>query len=323
MKKLFLSGALALSLLLPSYTATAVTKQALQPKVQQVNIIKDGMYDNHNSYVDESQYSLEQILESVELIGHDIAYSISYEDLDGQVYSTVETVSTSGTGIVIEKKDGKAYILTNNHVTKDNMPLNLQVPPCKWFKIEKTSDRLYIIKDGGIFQFFIKAKKVASDSNLDTALLEVEDSSTLKKFPYKIGNSDDLRAGDFIWIVGNPMGIIDYALKGNVSKTDSNFSPDWFMIGCNVQPGYSGGAVVAIRDGEYELVGIVVATIVRPQDQDGFPDALAGYGIAIKINPAMEMVNEYFNSLKKKDSTATATDQAKEQITIEEKIGNN
>ncbi len=265
------------------------------------------MYDNHNSYVDESKYSLDEIAESIELIGHDITYSMTYETLDGIVHSEAKTIGTSGTGIVIEKKNGKAYILTNNHVTEEKTSFNIQIPPSKWFKIEKYAERLYVVKGGeGTSQYLVRAKKVASNPRLDVALLEVDDDARdFKKFPYKIGNSDDLRPGDFTWIIGNPLGLTDYALKGNVSKLKSRSNSDWFMIGSDVQAGYSGGAVIAIRDGEYELVGIVVATLIRPDEgnKSGFPDALGGYGIVIRINPTMKMVDDYFDSIKKKDTS--------------------
>lgn len=298
MKKLFLGGALALSLLFNPYNSTAVVKR-IKSKVQQVNIIKDGMYDNHNAFVDESKYSLDVVLESIELVVHEVEYSINYETLDGKVFSTTKKGGTMSAGVVIEKKDGKAYILTNNHLTEEGIPpAEIEKIPsiCKWVKIEKVVDKLYLVKEEGTFRYKIEAKEVASDESLDVALLELEDSENLKKFPYKIGDSDDLRPGDFIWFVGNPLGLMDYALHGNVSKTVSPFSLDWFMISGDVQKGYSGGAVVAIRDGEYELVGLVVATMAEPAD-DGTYDVLGGYGLAIKINPAMNVVNNYFDSL--------------------------
>lgn len=291
MKKLLVSGAVALSLLFSPFTVTAAEQKQ---DTQQVSIIKDGMYDNHNAFVDESKYSLEKILESVEIIGHDVEYTLSYETLDGKIYSANKQISTRGSGVVIEKKDGKAYILTNNHLTEEFVPVNLNIDtPCKWLRLEKTSDRVYIVKRGIHYESKVTAKVLVSDSSLDIALLEVADSASFKKFPYKIGNSDDLRPGDFIWVVGNPLGLEDYTLGGDVSKLDYPSNSDWFMIGTSVQSGYSGGAVIAIRDGEYELVGIVVATLIRPDDDSSMYDALGGYGIAIKINPAMKIVEKY------------------------------
>lgn len=290
MKKLILSSALALSLLFSPYTFAS--EQTLKPKNQIVQtIIKDGMYDDHNAFVDESKYSLEKILESVELIQMDVEYTVTYETPEGKTTET-KTAQAFGSGVVIEKKDGKAYILTNNHVTEADLPDKTP----EGYKIDKVSERVYITK-GKIIPKEISAKKVAADKTLDVAILELEDSNDyFKKFPYKIGNSDDLRPGDFVWIAGNPLGLEDYVLKGNVSKASYPSEKDLFMIGCDVQPGYSGGIVIAIRDGEYELVGLVVATLIRPvKEQEPMPDALGGYGIAIKINPIMKLFNDYMN----------------------------
>ncbi len=290
MRKLILSGALALSLLFSPYTFAS--EQTLKPKNQIVQaIIKDGMYDDHNAFVDESKYSLEKILESVELIQMDVEYTVTYETPEGKITKT-ETAKAFGSGVVIEKKDGKAYVLTNNHVTEADFPDKTP----EGYKIDKVSERIYITK-GKIVPKEISAKKVAANKTLDVAILELEDSNDyFKKFPYKIGNSDDLRPGDFVWIAGNPLGLEDYVLKGNVSKTSYPSEKDLFMIGCDVQPGYSGGIVVAIRDGEYELVGLIMATLVRRvNDQEPMPDALGGYGIAIKINPIMKLFNDYMN----------------------------
>lgn len=291
MKKLLVSGVLALSLMMPSCITTYASKPALAPKTQLVDVIKDGRYDNHNAFVDESKYSLEEILDSVEMISYNIKYSVSYKDKEGLDVVEEKELGFLGSGVVIEKKGGKAYILTNSHVVTE--PDFGDLPD--GVKFEKISEKITIIKKGVLLDTEIEAKRVASDSTLDVALLEVEDGG-FKKFPYKIGNSKDLRPGDFVYIAGNPQGIEDYVLNGNVSKVNYPYNPDWFMIGCDVQGGYSGGAVIAIRDGEYELVGLVVATLVRRVEGD--VDALGGYGIAIKINPIMDFVNKHLDKAK-------------------------
>jgi serine protease Do len=288
MKKLLVTGALVLSLILPPYSLGS-SKEEPKQKQQLETIIKDGMYDDHNAFVDESKYSLEKILESVELIGCEAGYTITFTDQEGKVTKQNTVLRSIGSGIVIEKKDGKAYVITNNHVTNMDLPYETS----EGITVTQDYLNIYILKKGSLFINSIKAEKVASDPQLDVALLEVKDSSDFKKFPYKIGNSDDLRPGDFVWVAGNPLGLVDYVLKGNVSKTEYPEDARYFMIGCNVEPGYSGGAVIAIRDGEYELVGLVVATLVR-QDNPINLDVIGGYGIAIKINDALKVVNNYF-----------------------------
>ncbi|MBM3200524.1 hypothetical protein FJZ53_06300 [Candidatus Woesearchaeota archaeon] len=295
MRKLLVTGALALSLILPSYSLSSSKEDTKQKQQLETLIIKDGMYDDHNAFVDESKYSLEKILESVELIGCEVGYTMTYTDKGGKIVKEYRISRVIGTGTVIEKKNGKAYILTNDHVTK----IGFLDEMTDGVVITENYREVYVIKKGLITPRFVKATPVASDSKLDISLLEVEDSEDFVKFPYKIGNSDDLRPGDFVWIAGNPHGLVDYVLKGNVSKVSYPYDNRLFMIGCAVEPGYSGGAVIAIRDGEYELVGVVVATLVR-QNETEETYAMTGYGIAIKINDAMKIVNTYFDSLKNK-----------------------
>lgn len=294
MKKLVVAGALVLSLLLPPYSLGS-NKEDVKQNQQLETIIKDGLYDNHNAFVDESKYSLEKILESVELIGCEVGYTMTYTDKDGKIINEDHVARSIGSGTVIEKRNGKAYILTNNHVTSIELPDKLDDGTV----ITENYKEIYIIKNGILIPNLIRAKKVASDPQLDIALLEVEDSKDFVKFPYKIGNSNDLSPGDFVWVAGNPHGLVDYVLKGNVSKTVYPYDNKLFMIGCSVEPGYSGGPVIAIRDGEYELVGVVVATLIRQNEQEEI-DAIGGYGIAIKINDAMKVVNNYLQSKSSK-----------------------
>lgn len=289
MKKLLVTGALVLSLLFPSYSISGAKQETKQGSQLESVVIEDGMYDDHNAFVNESKYSLEKILESVELIGCEAGYTITFTDQDGKVTKQETVLRSIGSGVVIEKKDGKAYVITNNHVTKMAFPNEMPEGTI----VTQNYLNIYVLKEGSFSINNIKAEKVASDPDLDVALLEVKDSLDFKKFPYKIGNSDDLRPGDFVWVAGNPLGLTDYVLKGNVSKTEYSNDARYFMIGCNVEPGYSGGAVIAIRDGEYELVGLVVATLIRQGNTTNI-DTIGGYGIAIKINDAMKVVNDYF-----------------------------
>lgn len=300
MKKILLGGILALSMFL-GYPVNTAVSEPIKTQTKQIQIIKDGMYDNHNTFVDESQFSLEKILESVEDVVHTVRYMVSYETLEGHVISYDLDYSSTGTAVVIEKEEGYAYLLTNYHVIGTKQPEVKIDQPTKWVKVEKVVDKLYIEKDYGYYPVYYEAEIVVGNQDLDAALIRVDDSREFKKFPYKIGNSDDLRPGDFIWVVGNPVGLVDYVLGGHVSSTNYFGYTNWFMIGCDIQPGYSGGPVIAIRDGEYELVGLVNAVMVRDLPPGRLPDTLGSYGIAIKINPVMVMVNDYFDSIRSKE----------------------
>ena len=303
MKKLFLSSALILSLLMPScITMKCISKLKNGPKIQQINIIKDGLYDNHNAFVNESNYSLEKILESTELIKSEMKYSITYKDLDGKLISTKESAQSVFTGVVLEKRGGKAYILTAFHSVDykadlDKIKQGFQSKePFQSLDLQKIDYKIYSVKENNKQ---INFKTVASNKELDVALLEADDPKEFKKFPYNIGKSNDLREGDFIWAIGNPLGFLkNYILKGNVSNLNFIDQNEWFMAGFDIQKGYSGGPVIAIRDGAYELVGISIAGLTRnanylPGEMEDF---LGNYSLVAKIDPIMDMVNDYFKS---------------------------
>lgn len=296
MKKLIFSSVLAFSLLIPSFNAD-IAKQTPKPEVQLVEIIKDGMYDNHNSFVDESKYSLDDVLESVERIYYQFDCKFSYKTLSGVTISRSITKSFLGSGVVIEKRGGKAYVLTNSHVVKKDISGYLPLPVLHYdLKIYDVTEQVFVLKNGKMWKQKMPAKIIGLNEISDIALLEFEDFKSFKKFPYKIGNSDNLRIGDFVWVVGNPAHIEDYTLKGNISKLVDN---EKFMIGCDIQPGYSGGAVIAIKDGEYELIGLVSAVMKRPSMyQDITEDTLGSYGFAIKINIFKDLMDDYFKKSK-------------------------
>lgn len=309
MKKLVLAGVLAASVFLNTPTTIAQS------------IVKDGKYDNHAAFVDESKFFTDKIVDSVEKIENYTTFKVTYEALNGQSNFSYLKYGAFGSGVVIKKEDGFAYILTNDHAVNGipslkklrdqsgNSLLDSEIE--KSIKIERVSRDLCIRK-GSSYQFL---EEVISNADLDVSLIKVKDSNDFKAFPYKLGNSDNLESADFVYIIGSPLGIKDYVLDGNVSKTyiEKILVNPWqyqvikndklFMIGCDVQPGYSGAPVIAIKDGEYELIGIVRATYTNrywdAKSGSMVYDPLGGYGVAIKINPIMEWVDKYFKSLKK------------------------
>ncbi|MBL7100486.1 MAG: trypsin-like peptidase domain-containing protein [Nanoarchaeota archaeon] len=315
-----LSGLFAASLFFGYPTAIAAENPEAN-KTQTVLDIKDGKYDNHPAYVDEANFSFDKIAESIEPVRFNQTFKISYETLDGQINRFFSSIQGFGSGVVIKKEDGCAYLLTNKHVVNPsfkvkNIPNITKLDIGKSVKIEKDRNEVYIMKD----DISYTAEILLEDSELDMALIKVKDpNNLLKAFPYKIGNSDDLELADFTYVIGFPLTLEDYVLHGNVTKlyiekikyyTDLFFGTqpytfednNYFMIGSSIIPGYSGGSVIAIRDGEYELVGIVNAALARSyyDAKKGIyvPDIYADYGVAIKISPIMEKVNQYFEGIK-------------------------
>jgi serine protease Do len=185
-----------------------------------------------------------------------------------------------GSGVIISS-DG--YIVTNNHVVDgaDELTVTLN---------ERTD---------------YPAKVIGSDPNTDIALIKIE-ATNLPIIPF--GNSDDLKVGEWVLAVGNPMnlastvtagivsakarnlGIIDSEKNQNnpfqqqgANKNSSSLSIESFIqTDAAVNPGNSGGALVNLKG---ELVGINTA-IISPTG------SFTGYSFAIPVNIVAKVVGD-------------------------------
>ncbi|MFZ1693492.1 MAG: trypsin-like peptidase domain-containing protein, partial [Flavobacteriales bacterium] len=130
----------------------------------------------------------------------------------------------------------------------------------------------------------MEARVVGRDPSTDIAVLKVE-GSEFATLSY--GNSDDVRVGEWVLAVGNPMNLTSTVTAGIVSAKARNInllqydpSRDVFPIESFIQtdaavnPGNSGGALVNARG---ELVGINTAIASNTGQY-------AGYSFAVPVN---------------------------------------
>lgn len=177
----------------------------------------------------------------------------------------------SGSGIVYKKENGKAYIVTNNHVVKNASEV----------EIDLSNEKR------------VQAKVVGSDELTDLAVLEAdgEHFSTVAS----LGSSDDLQVGSTVYAIGNPLGV-DFSgsvTKGIISglnrlvkvDTTGDRTPDWVMeviqTDAAINPGNSGGALVN-TDGE--VIGI---NSMKVKEQ-----AVEGIGFAIPMDEAIPVMEQ-------------------------------
>ncbi len=139
-----------------------------------------------------------------------------------------------GSGFVISE-DG--FIVTNNHVIAE-------------------ADRILI-------EFFTgeerEAKVIGTDPNTDLALLKVEADEPLDFVPW--GSSDDMRVGDWVMAMGNPLGQGFSVSAGIVSARGRALSgtyDDYIQTDAAINRGNSGGPLFNL-DGE--VIGVNTAIL--------------------------------------------------------------
>lgn len=200
----------------------------------------------------------------------------------------------SGSGVIIST-DG--YIVTNNHVVANAS------------KVEVTTN------DHRVLQ----AKVIGTDPNTDLALIKV---SATNLPIVKLGNSDDVRVGEWVLAVGNPFNLNSTVTAGIVSAKGRNIGiigsqddeqeqnpfgrsryqqeaapklnkaiESFIQTDAAINPGNSGGALVNTKG---ELIGINSAIASHTGSYEG-------YGFAVPVNLAKKVLNdlEKFGSVKR------------------------
>ena len=170
----------------------------------------------------------------------------------------------AGTGSgVIFSDDG--YILTNNHV----------VEFADEFEITLYDNREF------------KARLVGADPSSDMAVLKI-DASGLPAI--ELGNSDDVKVGEWALAVGNPFDLTSTVTAGIISAKSRDINiirkgapiESFIQTDAAVNPGNSGGALVDING---RLIGINSA-IATPTG------VFAGYSFAIPVNLAKRIADD-------------------------------
>lgn len=162
-----------------------------------------------------------------------------------------------GSGVIIDRR---GYIITNNHVVKGadriTVPLNTEKE--------------------------LKAEVVGRDLKTDLAVIQVESDQELPEAI--LGDSDQLRVGEWALAIGNPFGLDHTVTVGVISATGrselgvlsyENFN----QTDASINPGNSGGPLLNVKG---EVIGINTAIAASGQ----------GIGFAIPINLAKRIARD-------------------------------
>ena len=166
---------------------------------------------------------------------------------------TIKTDVSQGTGFIIT---GDGYVVTNYHVMQGARSARIT-----------TYDNLQH-----------SVILIGVDVNMDIALLKIKGSFNELNF----GNSNEVRLGEKVLAIGNPLGLSFTVTEGIISakgREGINGLPYYFQTDVSLNPGNSGGPLI---DTKGDVIGI-----------NNFKISGAGnIGFALEINYAIETIND-------------------------------
>ncbi|MBA8771552.1 S1C family serine protease [Staphylococcus coagulans] len=173
-----------------------------------------------------------------------------------------------GSGVIYQKNNGDAFIVTNNHVIEGASSIKVQLHNSKQ----------------------VDAKLVGTDPLTDIAVLKIKDRDDIKAITF--ADSSKVKTGDSVFAMGNPLGlefsntVTSGIISANERTIEANTSagPNKVTVlqtDAAINPGNSGGALVDING---NLVGINSMKISAPQ--------VEGIGFAIPSNEVKLVIEE-------------------------------
>ena len=167
-----------------------------------------------------------------------------------------ESPGGAGSGFIIDRQ---GFILTNHHV------------------IENAERITVTLADGRTF----RGEVVGTDPAIDIALLRIPGAKDLPEAP--LGNSDELRVGEWVCAIGNPLGYVHSVTVGVVSfigrKLFDASLDDYIQTDAAINFGNSGGPLINSRG---EVIGINSAISSRASN----------IGFAVPINQAVAILTQ-------------------------------
>lgn len=210
---------------------------------------------------------------AVEKVGNAVVGVINIRRVNGDWFSQRQrsVESGEGSGVIFEKVNGKAHIITNYHVISGASSVEVVLP---------SGEKL-------------EAKVLGADDLTDLAVLEIDGSKVTTVA--ELGDSSKLKVGEPAIAIGNPLGLkfSRTVTQGIISSLERSMpvdlnddgQDDWeldvLQTDAAINPGNSGGALVNV---EGQVIGINTLKIAS--------EGVEGLGFALPINDVKKIVNE-------------------------------
>jgi len=215
-------------------------------------------------YSDTSVAVAQKVLPSI--VGIKIKYSIN------SMFGTSEAEAT-GSGIIISE-DG--YIITNNHVVSTETSSS-------YYSIDEASKMtVTLYNDTKEYE----ATKIGTDKYTDLAVIKIDAPDT-ELVPATLGNSDNVKVGEFAMAIGCPLGLEITATSGIISAINRTVSSDdgteynCIQTDAAINSGNSGGALV---NSNGEVIGINTLKLSGT--------GIEGMGFAIPISSTTDVIDQ-------------------------------
>jgi serine protease DegQ len=170
--------------------------------------------------------------------------------------AALEPRLSAGSGVIVDARRG--IVLTNHHVVEGATAIQVTL-----------SDRREV-----------EARLLGSAPGTDIAVLQIP-ARGLSELP--LGDSDQLKVGDYVVAIGNPFQIGQTVTAGIVSalgRGRRGASPSYVQTDAPINPGNSGGPLISMKG---EVIGINSAII-------GPGEGNVGIGLAVPSNVAREVM---------------------------------
>ncbi|MFR2533740.1 MAG: S1C family serine protease [Clostridia bacterium] len=210
------------------------------------------------------------------IVGITVEYSVSsvyYKGLTG-------TSKAEGSGIIISE-DG--YILTNNHIVNSTNSSS-----SSYYEVGKANKvTVFLYNDETEYEGTI----IGTDEQTDLAVIKIEKTGLTAA---ELGDSDNVKVGEFAMAIGNPLGMQSSVSAGMISALNRKITSDGVTFNliqtdAAINAGNSGGALVN-ADGQVIGINTLKAS----------GTGVEGMGFAIPINSAKPIYEQLIQYQKVK-----------------------
>lgn len=215
---------------------------------------------------------VENVMPAVVAINCEVETVHTSYDFFGRGYEQKEKGSASGTGIIIGQSDRELLIVTNNHVIEDAVQVTIEF-------CDKTTAPAQV-----------KGTEEGDDLAIVSVQLKDLSMGTTRQIRLaSLGNSEEVKMGEFVIAIGNALGYGQSVTVGYVSALNREVTTDGvtlnlLQVDAAINPGNSGGALLNANG---EVIGI---NSVKYSDTK-----VERVGYAIPISEVLPIINDLMN----------------------------